>query len=189
MTIVSASGTTRSRRSRFAPAGIIILLAVLLASAAAFTVPAWAGSKPAPQKGVGPPPVSAEELDLQRRVLELAATLKAPCCPNLTVAQHDSPTTLAMKRDIHDMLKAGKGRGEIVAALKAKYGGNITGSVISTNRKVILWSGGILASLLVVGIIARFMWTHEKEPVHLDQGHWMEEDASHKGPEPARRAS
>lgn len=186
MTIVSASGTTRSRRWRFAPAGIILVIAAV----SAFTSPVWAASRPSTQKGaVWPPPVSAEELDLQRQVAEIAATLKAPCCPNLTVAQHDSPTTLAMKREIHDMLKQGKGRGEIVAALKTKYGDNITGSVISTNRKLILWSGAILASLLVVAIIARFMWTHEKEPVHLDQGHWMEEDASHKGPEPVRRAS
>jgi cytochrome c-type biogenesis protein CcmH/NrfF len=137
-----------------------------------------AASKSNPWQAGG---MSAEEQELQKKVREIALTLRAPCCPELTLAQHDSPQTLAIKREIRDMLKEGKGRGEIVSTLRARYGNAITGGIVASSWRPILIIGGSVLGLVVILLVARWMMFHEKEPMHLDEGHWMEEQAE-KGP-------
>ena len=171
MKIATAYGTTRPGRTVKALAATLISLTFIVV-AVTFAWPA-----PEQKSGQWPPPMSAEEMDLQRRVNEIAKDLKAPCCPNLTVAQHDSPTTLAIKREMHDMLKEGKSRAEIIAALKAKYGDSIVAAPAIAPWLLYTILGSI-AGLGVILLVSWWMLRHESEPHHLDEGHWMEEGAT-----------
>jgi cytochrome c-type biogenesis protein CcmH/NrfF len=147
----------------------LTLLAALLA-VTAFTFAAAA--KPAPKAAVWPPPVPAEELDMQRQVREIALTLRAPCCPTLTVAQHDSPVTLEMKREIREMIVQGKSRRQIVNALVAKYGKGILPPAVAASDLAIYGGLAALAIVLIWAVASHIRGRRMPEVLHLGDDRW-----------------
>lgn len=145
---------------------------VLLAAVVVATSLAYPAAKPAPKPATWPPQISAEELDLQRQVREIAVTLRSPCHPELTVAQHDSPVTLAMKSEIRDMIVAGKGRRAIVATLVDKYGEGILPKEIATTDLALIAGVSILALVLLWAVWSNLRTRKRPEVLHLDDSRW-----------------
>ena len=148
------------------------VLALLATTLAVMTL-SFAAAKPAPKAAQWPPPVSAEEIDLIKQVREISLTMRAPCCPTLTVAQHDSPVTLEMKKRIHDMIQQGKSHRQIVNALVDKYGEVVLPPPAVAGTDLALYGG--LATLALVLIWA--VWTHlrgsrKPEVLHLGDDRW-----------------
>lgn len=180
------SSTSNPVRRR--PAAAVITVAITLMFAAlAISALAFAAPKPAQKAPVWPPPISAEEMTLLSEVREIAVTLRAPCCPELTVAQHDSPTTLLMKKEIREMLLAGKGRGEIVSALAGKYGDVILGTSTTPILMWALYGAPVALSLLLVWLLTRMVRGRKDrtpELLHLEDEIWerrMRKEDERKG--------
>jgi len=145
----------------------------LLATALAATALALAAPQPKAKAAQWPPPVSAEEMELQRQVREIAVTLRAPCCPELTVAQHDSPVTLEMKKTMHDMLEQGKSRRQVVNALAEKYGPVIFPKPKIATMDVLLYGAPPLLALLLVWAIWKHLRLRRRpEVLHLNDDRW-----------------
>ena len=119
-----------------------------------------------------------DDMAIQKRIQEIGLKLNAPCCPNLTVAQHESPTTLQMKKEIRAMLLGGKTEGEILDAKKAKYGEAVLAESPLGGWKLWTIVGGALVALALVILAGRFMMTHEHAPAAL---HVVEEEGKDKG--------
>lgn len=130
--------------------------------------------------GYSQTPMTPEEIALEKQIREIAIHLRSPCCPTLNVAQHNSPTTLAMKRDIREMLEAGEGRRAIIATLKEKYGDEIAPGMIPALWKPYLYVGGPIVGILFIVFLGRWLMAHEKSPavLHVDAG--AKADASGK---------
>ncbi len=165
-----------NRRSRLlkAVAATILSLAAILAAAITLI---WAQ---AGGGGAWPPGQTPEEAMLEKQVREIAVLLRAPCCPHLNAAQHHSPETLAMKRDIREMLRAGEGRRAIINALKAKYGEQIAPSLIPELWKPWVYWGSPVVGLLLLVLLGRWMMSRGKSlaVLHMEEGE--EKDRSGK---------
>ena len=143
-----------------------VLLAAWACAAAAAVGLAWTAT---PAEGPAGP---SEDREVQKEVREIATMLRAPCCPNLTVSQHNSPVTMKMKREITEMVKAGKGKSEIVATLRAEYGEVIAPSIIPELWKPYLWVGVPIVLLALLALLGRWLTAHEKAPtvLHMEGG-------------------
>jgi cytochrome c-type biogenesis protein CcmH/NrfF len=150
----------------------LTFLAAVLAALAVTTL-TFPAAKPAAKAAQWPPPVSAEEMDLQRQIRDIAVDLRAPCCPELTVAQHDSPVTIEMKKLMHDMLQQGKSRRQIVSALQEKYGDVIFPKSKIAGTDLLLYVG-------VPGLVLAIVWAvwwhlrsrRKPEVLHLADDRW-----------------
>lgn len=157
-----------NRRSRLlkAVAATILSLAAILAAAITLS---WA------QAGGGrewPPAQVSDEANLEKQAREIAELLRAPCCPHLNAAQHHSPETLAMRREIREMLEAGEGRRAIIKALKAKYGDQIAPGLIPELWKPWVYWGGPVVGLLLLVLLGRWMGSRQKSlsVLHVEEG-------------------
>lgn len=169
------------------PAPSRILLAILAALAVLASATGAAGAaKPGGKAAVWPPPVSEEEMKLDKQVREIAVGLRAPCCPELTLAQHDSPLTLEMKRYMKDLLRAGKSKREVVSALEGKYGKGIYAPISAASWKPVV----VIASpfLLLIGIVVALHVARRRRPevLHLEDSRWAEQARKKSSP---RRAA
>ena len=73
-----------------------------------------------------------DELDAKQKKLQadIEHSLVAPCCWNMTVDQHDSPKSRAVRTKIFELLKEGKSKKEILSYFSSKpeYGERILAS-------------------------------------------------------------
>lgn len=113
------------------------------------------------------PEALAKEREVQKEVRAIGSMLHAPCCPNLTVSGHNSPTTIKMKREIAEMVRAGMGRSEIIAKLKVEYGDVIAPSIIPALWKPYLLIGGPILGLGLLFLLGRWILAHERAPIAL----------------------
>ncbi len=169
--------TDRALRNRHHRGRVEPLVAFVLGIAAVAVLASaiWAAASPKQKAAQWPPLVSVEEMELLKQVRVIALTLRAPCCPELSVAQHDSPQTLAMKRDIREMLVQGKGRSAIVSALVEKYGDSIVGGSSGQGWGWAMYVAPPALALLLVVLLGRFMATRRgKSPqvLHLQDDRW-----------------
>jgi cytochrome c-type biogenesis protein CcmH/NrfF len=142
----------------------------MLAALLAFTTLSFP-AKPAPKPAQWPPALTAEEMDLERQVREIAVTLRAPCCPELTLAQHDSPVTMEMKARIKEMVREGKSRRQIVNALVAKYGDVILPK--AAGMETMLYVLPPLLAVVLVWAVWRHLRSRRKpEVLHLNDDRW-----------------
>lgn len=165
------SAEHRNGRSRAPRWTVLLAVTTLLAMAAAVSA-GWAAK---PSQG---PAMAADEREVFMEVRAIASMLRAPCCPNLTVSKHNSPVTLKMKKDIEAMVRKGMGRSEIISVLKAEYGDQIAPSVIPALWKPYLYIGGPILGLLILAILGRWLFRHEKSPTVL---HMVEESGGDSG--------
>jgi cytochrome c-type biogenesis protein CcmH/NrfF len=160
---------SRSSALRWAILAAATVIAILLASMSL----SWA-ARPSVN------PVSPEETEILEEVRAIASMLRAPCCPNLTVSQHNSPTTIKMKGEIEAMVRAGKGRSAIIAELKAEYGEVIAPSMLPALYKPYLYVGGPILGLLILALMGRWLFRHERTPTVLHMVQEPDEDKSSK---------
>lgn len=87
----------------------------------------------------------SQDQDLNRKVREIALTLRCPVCQNLSVA--DSPSQLAteMRAVIRQKLEAGASREEITQYFVQNYGNGILLDPPKEGFTLLIWLGAALA--------------------------------------------
>ncbi len=155
-----ATATVPRVRPRAITHALALVSSLLVILAAAVTL-SW----PAPEPTA--PPNTADDREMYMQVREIASMLRAPCCPNLTVSQHNSPVTMKMKREIGEMIRQGMTQSAIIAEMKVRYGEAIAPAVIPALWKPYLFVGGPILGLGLLALLGRWILAHERKPTVL----------------------
>jgi cytochrome c-type biogenesis protein CcmH len=86
----------------------------------------------------------------QGRIAHLEAMVKCPACDDLSVAQSNATSSIAVRDDIARRVREGQSDNKILTSLEATYGTSILLSPSTSGLGLLLW----LVPLLVVGAIA-----------------------------------
>lgn len=88
------------------------------------------------------------------RIDHLETLVKCPACDDLSVAQSNATSALAVRSDIIRRVKAGESDNKILTSLEATYGTSVLLSPSTSGLGSLLWLGPVLAllALVVAGI-------------------------------------
>ncbi len=90
----------------------------------------------------------------QGRITHLETLVKCPACDDLSVAQSNATSALAVREDITRRVRAGESDNKILTSLEATYGTSILLSPPTSGLGSLLWLVPILvvAALAVAGV-------------------------------------
>jgi len=90
----------------------------------------------------------------QGRIAHLETLVKCPACDDLSVAQSNATSALAVREDITRRVKAGESDNKILTSLEATYGTSILLSPATSGLGSLLWLVPILVlvALVVAGV-------------------------------------
>jgi cytochrome c-type biogenesis protein CcmH len=107
------------------------------------------------------------ELERQR-YQSFIEEMRCPKCQNQNLAGSDSPISADLRREIYDMIKAGKSDKEIVDFMVERYGDFILYRPRITASTYVLW--GAPAVLLALGSIILILMLRRRRRLTLEQG-------------------
>lgn len=120
--------------------------------------------------------IDAERLDdpvLQQRYEQLTRELRCLVCQNETIADSNATLAVDLRREVREMMKAGKSDVEIRAFLTERYGDFVLYLPPVTPRTWLLWAapallllGGVAVAALVIRRRAR---TARADPAALEE--------------------
>jgi len=93
----------------------------------------------------------------QARVAHLESLVRCPSCEDLSVAQSNATSAIAVRHEILQKVRHGQSDNEILTSLEATYGTAILLSPPTTGLGVILWVLP-LAGLVVLVLIGVRLW-------------------------------
>ncbi len=85
------------------------------------------------------------------RVARLESLVRCPACEDLSVAQSDATSAIAVRHEIAADVARGLSDARILTSLEAVYGTSILLSPPTSGLGVLLWVGPLLVALAVVG--------------------------------------
>jgi cytochrome c-type biogenesis protein CcmH len=90
----------------------------------------------------------------QGRIDHLETMVKCPACDDLSVAQSNATSSIAVRRDIAQRVKEGQSDNRILTSLEATYGTSILLSPSTSGLGSLLWLMPLAAllALLVAGV-------------------------------------
>jgi cytochrome c-type biogenesis protein CcmH len=124
--------------SRVAPVAALVLAAWLGAASAAFAREA------AP---------AAADPALEARVNAIAAELRCLVCQNQTIADSHAELANDLRRQIREMLAAGRSESEVLAYMTERYGDFVLYRPPVKASTALLWTGPALMLVLGVGVL------------------------------------
>lgn len=90
----------------------------------------------------------------QARVAHLESLVRCPSCDDLSVAESNATSAIAVRREIAAKVRAGESDDQILTSLEAVYGTSILLSPPTSGLGVILWLGPlVLVALIVVSAV------------------------------------
>jgi cytochrome c-type biogenesis protein CcmH len=94
------------------------------------------------------------------RIAHLESLVKCPSCDDLSVAQSNATTAVAVRHEIVADVKAGKSDDQILTSIEDAYGPSILLSPSTSGLGSLLWIVplGVVLVLLVVGLRLRGRW-------------------------------
>lgn len=98
---------------------------------------------------------AAEDPAIEARLHQLSLELRCLVCQNETLAESRADLANDLRREIRDMMKAGKSDREIVDFLVARYGDFVLYRPPVKSTTLMLWLGPFL--LLAIGVITWFV--------------------------------
>jgi len=127
---------------------VTILRSFWLWAAALVIVFAFALSLPATQSSAA------------TRIAHLESLVKCPSCEDLSVAQSNATTAVAVRHEIAADVAAGKSDDQILTSIEDAYGPSILLSPPTSGLGVLLWVVplAVVVALVVVGIRLRARW-------------------------------
>jgi cytochrome c-type biogenesis protein CcmH len=114
---------------------------------------------------------SAQDVELNREVFEIARELRCPTCRAEGVAESSAPISIEMRNIIAEQLEQGKSRAEILAFFQARYGDWILLEPPRRGLHLIVWIMPIAIGLLSLGILVFFFRRWHKNanaPIEAD---------------------
>jgi cytochrome c-type biogenesis protein CcmH len=100
-------------------------------------------------------PPAAEDPVLEARLHKLSTELRCLVCQNETLADSRADLANDLRREIRDMMKAGKSDREITEFLVARYGDFVLYRPPVKSTTFLLWGGPF--ALLALGVVAWFV--------------------------------
>jgi cytochrome c-type biogenesis protein CcmH len=94
------------------------------------------------------------------RIAHLESLVKCPSCDDLSVAQSNATTAVAVRHEIVADVKAGRSDDQILTSIEDAYGPSILLSPSTSGLGSLLWIVplGVVLVLLVVGLRLRGRW-------------------------------
>ncbi len=89
------------------------------------------------------------------RVVHLETLVKCPSCQDLSVAQSNATSSLAVRHEIVTMVKAGDSDTQILTTIERSYGPSVLLSPSVGGLGVLLWVGPLVVVALAAGIAWR----------------------------------
>jgi cytochrome c-type biogenesis protein CcmH len=93
-----------------------------------------------------------------QRVAHLESLVRCPSCEDISVAQSNATSAIAVRHEIVAKVAAGKSDNEILTSLEAAYGTSILLSPPTSGLGVLLWAvpvAGVLVALFIALRLAR----------------------------------
>jgi cytochrome c-type biogenesis protein CcmH len=131
----------------------LVLLAALLLSAGAAAIDTEAAFPDAAR---------------QARYEHLTNELRCLVCQNQTIADSNAGLAGDLRREVKEMIAAGKSDDEIKTFLTARYGDFVLYDPPLTARTLLLWAAPALLVLITVGAAARVIVRRSKAPIDAD---------------------
>ncbi|MFZ1062592.1 MAG: cytochrome c-type biogenesis protein CcmH [Acidimicrobiales bacterium] len=89
------------------------------------------------------------------RVAHLESLVKCPSCEDLSVAQSNATTAVAVRHEIAADVAAGKSDDQILTSIEDAYGPSILLSPPTSGLGVLLWLGPLVVVLVLVAALWR----------------------------------
>ena len=115
---------------------------------------------------------SAQEVQLEAQVFDIARELRCPVCQAESVADSNSATSIEMRNVINERLQAGDSREEVIDYFRARYGDWILLSPPKRGLHLFVWVVPILAGVLLVAGLVYYLrrWTRNAAvPIETDE--------------------
>ena len=101
----------------------------------------------------------------QARYEHLTGELRCLVCQNQTIADSNAGLAGDLRREVKEMIAAGKSDDEIKHFLTARYGDFVLYDPPLTPRTLLLWAAPALLVLVTVGAAARVIVRRSKAPI------------------------
>lgn len=99
----------------------------------------------------------ADDVNLDRRVMNLSHQLRCLVCQNETLADSQAPLAADLRNQIREQLAAGKSEREVVDFLVARYGDFVLYNPPFKASTVLLWTGPFLFLAFGAFLLIRFV--------------------------------
>ena len=124
-------------------------------------------------------PASADPV-LEARMLRIAAELRCLVCQNQTIADSHADLAQDLRRQVREMLQAGKNEREIIDYMTARYGDFVLYRPPVKTSTALLWFGPAL--LLVGGVVVLVTVLRRRARLGAEQFEPDELDAAEETP-------
>ncbi len=104
----------------------------------------------------------------QARYEHLTQELRCLVCQNQSIADSNASLAGDLRREVKEMIAAGKSDDDIKAFLTARYGDFVLYEPPLSARTVLLWAAPGLLVLLTVGAATRVILRRSKAPIDAD---------------------
>jgi cytochrome c-type biogenesis protein CcmH len=104
----------------------------------------------------------------QARYERLTQELRCLVCQNQTIGDSNASLAGDLRREVREMIGAGKSDSEIKSFLTARYGDFVLYDPPLSARTVLLWAAPGLLVLITVGAAARVILRRSKAPIDAD---------------------
>lgn len=111
------------------------------------------------------PAVSAQEVQLEREVFEIARGLRCMTCDSETAADSNAAVSIEFRRIIREQLQEGQGREEINRYFVERYGEVVLMNPPRRGVTLIVWLAPVLFGLLALATLLYYLrsWTRASE--------------------------
>jgi cytochrome c-type biogenesis protein CcmH len=103
----------------------------------------------------------AQDVQLDRRVTNLAHELRCLVCQNQTLAESNAPLAVDLRNQIREQLAAGKSESQVVDFMVERYGDFVLYRPPFKATTVLLWAGPFLFLLAGFYFLARYLRRRE----------------------------
>lgn len=110
---------------------------------------------------------SAEDPQLENRLLKLSSELRCLVCQNETLADSRADLAVDLRNQIREQMKAGKSDQEILAFLTQRYGDFVLYRPPVKPQTYLLWFGPFL--LLAVGLFLLFRYVRQRRELIVEK--------------------
>ena len=117
---------------------------------------------------------------LDTRVQAISAELRCLVCQNQTIADSHAGLAIDLRRQVREMLQAGKSESEIIAYMTARYGDFVLYRPPVKTSTALLWFGPTV--LLVAGVVVLVTVLRRRSRLGADQFEPDELDAAEGTP-------
>ena len=105
---------------------------------------------------------------MQKRYEDLNDELRCLVCQNQTIADSNAPLAQDLRREVREMMTAGRSDDEIREFMTARYGDFVLYSPPVTARTYLLWGAPVILLLIALGSVAAIVAKRARKPIEPD---------------------